>query len=89
MISNAEFCHIIPEPPDLNKNVVLIELFAITDIKLSQSEEKMTFLTSMAGTLGCSEEGLRLLLGQLLGYPIILIYRWIIANQRPTIQIRS
>ena len=49
----------------------------------------MIFLTSMAGTLECSEEGLRLLLGQLLGYPIVMIYRWIIANQRPTIQIRS
>ena len=46
----------------------------------------MTFLTSMAGTLGCSEEWLRLLLGQLLGYPIIMIYRWIITNQRPSIQ---
>ena len=57
-----------------------------TDTKLSQSEEKMTFLSSLAETLGCSEEGSRLILGQLLGYPVILVYRWIVANQRPTIQ---
>ena len=57
-----------------------------TDTKLSQSEEKMTFLSSIAETLGCSEDGLRLILGQLLGYPVILVYRWIIATQRPTFQ---
>ena len=46
----------------------------------------MTFLSSVAETLGCSEDGLRLILGQLLGYPVMLIYRWIIANQNSTCQ---
>ena len=46
----------------------------------------MTFLSSLVETLGCSEDGLRLILGQLLGYPVMLIYRWIIANQNSTSQ---
>ena len=46
----------------------------------------MTFLSPVVETLGCSEDGLRLILGLFLGYPVILVYRWIIASRNSTFQ---
>ena len=40
----------------------------------------------MAEALGSSEAGLRLVLGQLLGYPVMLFYRRHIAGQQATFQ---
>lgn len=46
----------------------------------------MTSLGCVAESLGCSEIGLRLILGQLLGCPVMLIYRWIVAKQNSITQ---
>ena len=46
----------------------------------------MAFITSVAESLGSSEAGLRLVLGQLLGYPVMLFYRRHIACQQAILQ---
>jgi len=46
----------------------------------------MAFITSVASALGSSEAGLRLVLGQLLGYPVMLFYRKHVACQQSTLQ---
>ena len=46
----------------------------------------MAFISSVAESLGCSEAGLRLVLGQLLGYPVMLFYRRQMASQQSTLQ---
>ena len=46
----------------------------------------MAFISSLAESLGSSEAGLRLVLGQLLGYPVMLFYRRHVAGQQSTLQ---
>ena len=46
----------------------------------------MAFISSLAENLGASEAALRLLLGQLMGYPVMLVYRRLVASQHTTIQ---
>jgi len=46
----------------------------------------MAFISSVAETVGSSEAGLRLVLGQLLGYPVMMLYRKHIASQQSTVQ---
>ena len=46
----------------------------------------MAFISSLAENLGASEAALRLLVGQLMGYPVMLVYRRLVASQHTTIQ---
>jgi len=46
----------------------------------------MSIVAGIAAVVGASEAALRLILGQLLGYPLMLLYRQKIASQETTIQ---
>ena len=46
----------------------------------------MAFISSVAESVGSSEAGLRLVLGQLLGYPVMMLYRRHIASHQSTVQ---
>lgn len=40
----------------------------------------MSVIASTAATLGASEAALRLILGQLAGYPLMLLYRYLLVR---------
>jgi len=46
----------------------------------------MSIVASVAAAAGASEAALRLILGQLFGYPLMIVYRQKVASQQPTIQ---